>query len=100
MDLVTWLLAGREHRELSTRVDRHLAQLSEHAGLVDRLATYLACDLDVGATASRLFVHPNTVRYRLSRTEGLLGGSLRDTATIVNAYLALQDAVQERSAPG
>lgn len=100
MDLLTWLLAGREHRELSTRVDRHLAQLSQHAGLVDTLATYLACDLDVAATASRLFVHPNTIRYRLSRTEELLGGSLRDTATIVNAYLALQEAVHERRAPG
>jgi len=93
MDLATWLVAGRGHHEVKMRVDRHLANLREHAGLVDTLVMYLACNQDVSATAMRLFVHPNTVRYRLSRAENLLGEDLRDTPSIVNLYLALQETV-------
>jgi sugar diacid utilization regulator len=41
--------------------------------LMETLRAYLDSDLDVGATAEALFVHPNTVRYRLRRIRELTG---------------------------
>jgi sugar diacid utilization regulator len=41
--------------------------------LMETLRTYLDSDLDVTATAEALFVHPNTVRYRLRRIGELTG---------------------------
>ena len=45
--------------------------------------------MDVNATAEAMHVHPNTLRYRLSRVEKLLGRSLRQPATIAELSLAL-----------
>jgi sugar diacid utilization regulator len=41
--------------------------------LMETLRTYLDSDLDVTATAEALYVHPNTVRYRLRRIGELTG---------------------------
>jgi sugar diacid utilization regulator len=41
--------------------------------LVGTLETFLECDGNVGATASRLFTHRHTVRYRLERVRELSG---------------------------
>ena len=48
-----------------------LDQLSEP--LVETVATYLDLGGSLEATARRLFVHPNTVRYRLRQVEDLTG---------------------------
>ncbi len=41
--------------------------------LMETLRAYLNSDLDVGRTAEALYVHPNTVRYRLRRISDLTG---------------------------
>jgi PucR-like helix-turn-helix protein/diguanylate cyclase with GGDEF domain len=41
--------------------------------LIDTVRAYLDADLDVKRTAEALFVHPNTVRYRLRRVTELTG---------------------------
>ena len=41
--------------------------------LLETLRVYLNSDLDVNATAETLYVHPNTVRYRLRRIGELTG---------------------------
>lgn len=71
-------LAGDGHarRELARRVH---ATLFEHGG--DLLAT-LEAFVDAGSiegTARRLFIHANTVRYRLGRIEDLTGFAPGDT---------------------
>ena len=38
-----------------------------NSALMETLRAYLDSDLDVARTAEALFVHPNTVRYRLRR---------------------------------
>ncbi|HEX7323567.1 MAG TPA: helix-turn-helix domain-containing protein [Mycobacterium sp.] len=58
--------------------------------LMSTLRTYLACDMHVETTATRLFVHQNTVRYRLARFEELTGASLRDTEVLVGVWWALE----------
>lgn len=35
--------------------------------------TWIMCNCDMGAAASQLFVHPNTLRYRLQRAEQISG---------------------------
>jgi DNA-binding PucR family transcriptional regulator len=58
----------------STLINRIYRPLLDHSG---ELLTTLWCYLDAGrsleATARELFVHPNTVRYRLKRVSELIG---------------------------
>jgi sugar diacid utilization regulator len=67
---------------------RHDAQ--QGAGLVATLKTYLDCDGDLSATASRLFVHPNTLRYRLDKIREITGRDVHLTEDRVNLYVALR----------
>jgi sugar diacid utilization regulator len=46
---------------------------SGNSGLMETLRVYLDSDLDVTRTAEALYVHPNTVRYRLRRIGELTG---------------------------
>lgn len=46
---------------------------SGNAALLETLRVYLASDLDVTRAAESLYVHPNTVRYRLRRIGELTG---------------------------
>ena len=66
-------LAGDGHarRELAHEI---FGPLAAHSGdLVTTLEAYWAAGTSVEATARRLFIHPNTVRYRLGRIEDLTG---------------------------
>jgi DNA-binding PucR family transcriptional regulator len=51
---------------------------------------YAASDLNVGATARRMHLHPNTVHYRLGRVERLTGRDLRRFADVVDLVAALR----------
>lgn len=56
------------------------------------LRAYLRCGMHVDTAAQQLFVHPNTVRYRLARFEELSGASLRDPVTAAEVWWALERA--------
>jgi DNA-binding PucR family transcriptional regulator len=57
-----------------TLVERAIRPLEQTgADLVTTLAAYLTEGSSVEATARRLYVHPNTVRYRLRRIADLTG---------------------------
>ena len=66
-----------------------LAEGDSARELVATLRAYLACDLHVERTATRLFVHQNTVRYRLARFEELTGANLRETQVVFEVWWAL-----------
>lgn len=71
-------LAGDGHarRELAHSV---FAPLVEYGGdLTTTLEAFWACGTSIEATARRLFIHANTVRYRLGRIEELTGYSPSD----------------------
>lgn len=67
------LLSGDEsaRRALVERAFRRLADVD--APLLETAATYLDLGRSLEATARQLFVHPNTVRYRLKRVADVSG---------------------------
>lgn len=67
-----------------------LASTSSAGEVIATLRTYLACGLHVERTATRLFVHQNTVRYRIARFEELTGASLGDTEVLLEVWWALE----------
>lgn len=93
VDFATWLLTRRDDAQVAARFERHFSALAKVPELVETVVLYLACDQDVKRTAERLFVHPNTVRYRLRNVEQLIGGSIASAKVLANLYLAFQDEV-------
>ena len=64
----------------------------QDTNLIDTLAAYFFHNEDINATAKTLFVHPNTVRYRLERAAELLDCDLGSTDQRFQIYLALKIA--------
>ncbi|WP_235737376.1 helix-turn-helix domain-containing protein [Nocardioides alcanivorans] len=61
--------------------DKFLTQLRE------TVLAHLTNRMNVEAAAAQLFVHKNTVRYRLARAEELLGHPLADRAATLELAL-------------
>jgi DNA-binding PucR family transcriptional regulator len=53
---------------------------------------YLENDLRLEVTAAELFLHVNTVRYRLRRFEELTGTSMRSVHDLVEIWWAVERA--------
>jgi hypothetical protein len=64
--------------------DRHRAEL------VPTLREFLECSGSWNSCASKMYVHVNTVRYRIRRIEELTGRDLSSLADRVDFYLALR----------
>lgn len=97
IDLSTWLLSHVSRRQLDQRIERTLAPLAS-AQLRETLVTYLATSQNIARTAEALFLHPNTVRYRISRIEEALGHSITSAFGLSNAILALYPSIMGRYA--
>jgi hypothetical protein len=67
------------------------------AALLETLEAYLDSDLSIPATASRLSVHTNTVRYRLEKLEKLTGLDVRNFWDLVELGSSLR--ILSRQAP-
>lgn len=65
--------------------------------LVDTLFTYFECEGNINETAERLFVHRNTIRYRLSCIQEKTGLSLRSPGDMFQLYLAVLALKFQRS---
>jgi DNA-binding PucR family transcriptional regulator len=91
------LLASVPAPVLRSLRDRLLGPLREYddrhnAELLATLRSFLACDGSWSACASLMYVHVNTVRYRISRVEALTGRDLSALADRVDFFLALRGA--------
>lgn len=80
---------------------RQLAPLDEHPELMHTLRTYLDTERNRKRTARRLYVHPNTIDYRMQRISALTGLDISDTRTwwYLNAALITRPA-PDPSHPG
>ncbi|GKU83350.1 PucR family transcriptional regulator [Niallia sp. NCCP-28] len=65
-------------------------QLEEEQILLNTLSVYLETHCQISETAKRLFVHRNTVIYRLEKCEEILGRSLKDANTTFHLRLAFR----------
>jgi purine catabolism regulator len=97
-DLGTLLLSEAAPERLEPRIAALVATLREHPPLHEALVAYFDHDLDVGATAAQLHLHPNSLRYRLTRIEQVLGCSLKRPATIAELHIALLADARTRRA--
>jgi hypothetical protein len=91
------IAADRDVGDLLT--ERYLDPLRESgsaAELEASLRAYFACGMHVERSAERLFVHQNTVRYRIARFEELTGVSLRDPGVAFEVWWALERAAMPR----
>lgn len=89
LDLVTTLVCDAD---AALFVPRRQAVIDALGGppLEDTLRCFLELRLDVTRTAEALHLHPNSLRYRLTRIEERLGRSLRDPATIAMLHVAFR----------
>ncbi len=88
-DLGTLLLSEAAPERLEPKLQELLATLRAHPPLHEALVTYFEHDLDSAAAAAALHLHPNSLRYRLTRVEQVLGCSLKHPATIAELHIAL-----------
>ena len=57
---------------------RHIAPLRDHPGLLQALQAHLRHGADRKAAAAELFIHPNTLTYRLRRVQDITGADPTD----------------------
>jgi len=81
--------------------NQHLVRLraydrKHHTSLLATLHVYLQCDSNVYNAAHQLFIHPNTMNYRLKRIREVSGIDLKDPNQKTNMYLDLIiDTIQD-----
>jgi len=95
LDPVTWILSRQSADQLAALADSVFSPMraADRSGkLIRTLEVLIDCSLDSAAASDRLNVHPNTLRYRLSRLERVLGDRLASVPTLAKVYLALQAA--------
>jgi sugar diacid utilization regulator len=67
-----------------------IEDLAEDRVLTTTLLEYVAADFNTKVAAERLFVHPNTARYRLGKIEERTGCDLRHVADVLDLLIALR----------
>lgn len=70
-------------------VDTRLAGIIDNPTLVETLRAYIESDLSLQRTAEEIYVHPNTVAYRLRQISKLTGRDMRSTHDIADLHVAL-----------
>lgn len=88
LPLSAWMV--HHHTGGHDRAHRELAVLRSHPAVFETVVTYFETGMDVARCADKLFIHPNSVRYRLSKAEEYLHASLHDPAVIADLYLAMR----------
>ncbi|WP_406541740.1 PucR family transcriptional regulator [Clostridium ljungdahlii] len=61
--------------------------------LVKTLIAYLKENRNLGKTAEKLYIHRNTIKYRINRIEEILNCDLKDDETVFNIMLCIKIGV-------
>jgi PucR family transcriptional regulator, purine catabolism regulatory protein len=88
-DLGTLVVSEAPADRIQPKVDECLSVLRANPGLQAAIVTYFQQGMDVMKAAEAMHLHHNSLRYRLTRVEQLMGRSLKDPATIASLYIAL-----------
>lgn len=89
------LIYNQGEKDLSEYYEEVLGPLERHdqehsTTLIETLAAYLQTSGDPVKAAEKLFVHANTLRYRLKKIEELLNQDVRRLDVQANLYIAFQ----------
>lgn len=88
------ILYSHDKQELQEFYLEVLAELENHDKqkneLMETLEKYLVNNFDIKATANALFLHPNSLRYRLKRIEEILDLDLEDFDVRVSLVIAFK----------
>jgi hypothetical protein len=71
-------------------IDPVLAQGATGQAILETVTRYMQNDLRLEVTAQEMYLHVNTVRYRLRRFEELVGMTLRHLDDLVQVWWAIQ----------
>ncbi|MFD2415471.1 helix-turn-helix domain-containing protein [Amycolatopsis pigmentata] len=85
--LPMWLAEAADHIALGRRLPASFHRLRNYPTLSKTLTRWLRYDCDVRRAATTMHVHPNTVRYRLSKVEQIIRHSLSDLPVLTSLYL-------------
>ncbi len=88
---VDFILAQVPAETFAVKTAEVLAGLRSTESLEETVLEFLRNGMDIQSTARSMHLHPNSIRYRLSRVEALLGRSMSEPETIALLYLALND---------
>ena len=89
LDVVTQLLAEVPVERFAATAAPIAALLRDNPIQLEALRAYFAMNRDIKAAADSIFLHPNTLRYRLERLEHALGRSLREPAVTASLHCVL-----------
>ena len=89
-----WAVAAHSEPEvLNYLQEKYLAPLDDSGPfrevLIASLTAYLAADLNISVAAQNLFVHPNTLRYRLAKYEKVAAVRLSSTRVITELTMTI-----------
>lgn len=96
---IDFILGNVPEDTLSDRAAEVLGDLADSDLHLETLIEYLRCGLDIQQTGRAMHLHPNSIRYRLSRAEEQLGRPINDPETITLLYLTLHDRINEPARP-
>jgi sugar diacid utilization regulator len=88
-DVILEVLLTHNHWVSHRLIDSRLGDLVDKPHIIDTLRAYIACDMSLQRTAEELFVHANTVAYRLRQIATLTGRDMRRVADLVDLSVAL-----------
>ena len=78
-------------RAVARRLARTILEpLDQHADLLATLVAYMTHGPSLPSVAKRLYLHPNTVAYRLARVKELTGRDPKSPAGVAELFLALR----------
>lgn len=95
-DCLTLFGQDTARRRIPTAVRAFVADdVAEGRVLTTTLLEYVAADFNAKLAAERLYVHPNTARYRLAKIEERTGTRLRCVADVLDLLIAIRVAEAE-----
>lgn len=81
--------------EIRSLYDETLSKLKEYddknsTNLIETLVVYMEQNRNLGKTAEALYIHRNTMKYRIGRIEELLECNLKDDKTAFNIMICIE----------
>ncbi|UFJ41790.1 PucR family transcriptional regulator ligand-binding domain-containing protein [Brevibacillus humidisoli] len=83
------------HEELDSIYQETIGKLEKYdqqhqSNLMETLEQYFACDCGLTETAANMYIHVNTLKYRLRKIEQITGYQLQDTEGRFHLYLGFK----------